>query len=157
MKKIAFIILPIIIAVGTAFAVYKDEQPLIVADARPNIVIILADDLGFSDIGCYGGEINTPNLDYLAANGVRFSNFYNISRCCPSRASLLTGMYNHNAGIGEMTEDRHLPGYRGHLTDSVATIAELLKLSGYHTAMSGKWHVSNTVEQQNKGRTNELA
>jgi arylsulfatase len=150
MKKIAFIILPIIIAVGTAFAVYKDEQPLIVADVHPNIVIILADDLGFSDIGCYGGEINTPNLDYLAANGVRFSNFYNISRCCPSRASLLTGMYNHNAGIGEMTEDRHLPGYRGHLTDSVATIAELLKLSGYHTAMSGKWHVSNTVEQQTK-------
>ena len=121
-----------------------------VKDTRPNIVIILAVDLGFSDVGCYGGEINTPNLDYLAANGVRFSNFYNISRCCPSRASLLTGMYNHNAGIGEMTEDRHLPGYRGHLTDSVTTIAELLKLSGYHTAMSGKWHVSNTVEQLTK-------
>ncbi|HEX5153426.1 MAG TPA: arylsulfatase [Parafilimonas sp.] len=150
MKKIAFIILPIIIVVCTAFAIYKDDRPLIASDTRPNIIIILADDLGFSDIGCYGGEINTPNLDYLAANGVRFSNFYNISRCCPSRASLLTGMYNHNAGIGEMTGDRHLPGYRGHLTDSVATIAELLKLAGYHTAMSGKWHVSNTVEQPTK-------
>ncbi len=116
-------------------------------DQRPNIIIILADDLGFSDPGCYGGEINTPNLNYLAANGMRFRNFYNTSRCCPSRASLLTGMYNHNAGIGEMTEDRHLPGYRGHITDSVVTIAEVLKAAGYHTAMSGKWHVSNTVVQ----------
>src|SRR6476619_4945946 len=70
---------------------------------RPNIVLILADDLGYSDIGCYGGEIATPNLDYLAANGIRFSRFYNTSRCCPTRAALLTGMYSHNAGIGEMT------------------------------------------------------
>ena len=116
-------------------------------DNRPNIIIILADDLGFSDIGCYGGEISTPNLDSLARNGVRFTNFYNTSRCCPSRASLLTGMYNHDAGIGEMTEDRHLPGYRGHLTNSVVTIAEVLKEAGYHTAMSGKWHMSNTVVQ----------
>src|SRR4051812_7391109 len=74
-------------------------------DPRPNIIVILADDLGFSDIGCYGGEINTPNINYLAQNGLRFTNFYNTSRCCPSRASLLSGMYNHNAGIGEMTKD----------------------------------------------------
>lgn len=127
---------------------FSDKKDI--KDERPNIVVILADDLGFSDIGCYGGEIKTPNLDYLAANGARFSNFYNTSRCCPSRASLLTGMYNHNAGIGEMTEDRHLPGYRGHITDSTVTIAEVLKQAGYHTAMSGKWHVSNTVEQATK-------
>ncbi len=89
--------------------------------ARPNIIVILADDLGYSDIGCYGGEIATPNLNYLAANGVRFSRFYNTSRCCPTRASLLTGMYNHQAGIGEMTTDRSLPGYRGFLTPNTVT------------------------------------
>ncbi len=130
-----------------SFVDNKEDKRTTAKDNRPNIIIILADDLGFSDIGCYGGEINTPNLDYLAQNGVRFTNFYNTSRCCPSRASLLTGMYNHDAGIGEMTEDRHLPGYRGHLTDSVVTIAEVLKAAGYHTAVSGKWHVSNTVVQ----------
>ncbi|MFI2741655.1 arylsulfatase [Zhouia sp. PK063] len=114
---------------------------------QPNIIVILADDLGFSDLGCYGGEIETPNLNYLAKNGLRFTQFYNTSRCCPSRASLLTGLYNHEAGIGEMTTDRHLPGYRGHITKNTVTLAEVLKSAGYHTAMSGKWHVSNTVEQ----------
>lgn len=150
MKSI-FIILPVIVIVLAAFVTKPPEnKPSPAKDKRPNIIIILADDLGYSDLGCYGGEISTPNLDYLAANGVRFTNFYNTSRCCPSRASLLTGMNNHNAGIGEMTTDRHLPGYRGHITDSVATIAELLKQAGYHTAMSGKWHVSNTIEQPTK-------
>ena len=76
------------------------------AAARPNILIILADDLGWSDLGCYGGEIRTPNLDSLAAGGVRFTQFYNCTRCCPSRASLLTGLYPHQAGIGLMTSDR---------------------------------------------------
>jgi arylsulfatase A-like enzyme len=116
-------------------------------DKRPNIIVIMADDLGYSDIGCYGGEINTPNLDYLAANGIRFSSFYNTSRCCPTRAALLTGLYNHQAGIGEMTSDRNLPGYRGHLTENAVTLAEVLKQAGYRTAMTGKWHVSNTIEQ----------
>ena len=117
------------------------------APPRPNIVVILADDMGFSDIGCYGGEIHTPNIDALAARGVRFARFYNTSRCCPSRAELLTGLDSHLAGIGNMTNDQHEPGYRGFLTENTVTLAEVLRSAGYHTAMAGKWHVSNTVEQ----------
>ncbi|WP_295122233.1 arylsulfatase [uncultured Chitinophaga sp.] len=114
---------------------------------RPNIIVILADDLGYSDLGCYGGEIHTPNLDYLAGNGLRYTQFYNTSRCCPTRASLLTGLYNQQAGIGKMTEAENEPGYRGALTDNTVTLAEVLKSAGYRTAMSGKWHVSNTNGQ----------
>lgn len=123
----------------------KPQEPK--PDLRPNIVLILADDLGFSDVGCYGSEIHTPNLDYLAAAGLRFSRFYNTSRCCPTRASLLTGLYNHQAGIGEMTAERNLPGYHGYLTANTVTLAEVLRQAGYHTGMTGKWHVSNTIEQ----------
>src|SRR5436305_819409 len=93
---------------------------------RPNILLILADDLGRSDLGCYGGEIRTPNLDRLAQGGLRFTQFYNCARCCPSRACLLTGLYPHQAGVGLMNEDQQLPGYRGRLTDRCATLAELL-------------------------------
>ncbi|GAB3997366.1 arylsulfatase [Spirosoma daeguense] len=116
--------------------------------ARPNIILIMADDLGFSDLGCYGSEIQTPNLDYLANNGIRYRQFYNTSRCCPTRASLLTGLYNHQAGIGKMTDSEDQPGYRGHITDNSVTLAEVLKAAGYNTAMSGKWHVSNTTVQK---------
>src|SRR5262245_35817566 len=84
----------------------KGEGGAATAQSRPNILIILSDDMGFSDIGCYGGEINTPNLDSLAANGMRFTQFYNTARCCPTRASLLTGLYPHQAGVGHMMEDR---------------------------------------------------
>jgi arylsulfatase len=108
---------------------------------RPNIIIILCDDMGFSDLGCYGSEIPTPNLDHLAHTGLRFTQFYNTGRCCPSRASLLTGLYPHEAGIGHMGEDYKLPGYRGHLNDQCVTIAEVLRQAGYFTAMTGKWHV----------------
>ena len=115
-------------------------------DSRPNIIVIMADDLGFSDLGCYGGEIETPNLDYLAANGVRSNAFYNTSRCCPTRASFLTGLYPHQAGLGRMTMDAGLPGYRGSLQSNTVTIAEVLKDAGYQTGMTGKWHVSETVD-----------
>ncbi len=111
---------------------------------KPNIVIILADDLGYSDLGCYGGEIETPNLDRLAQNGMRFTRFYNAGRSCPTRASLLTGLYPHQAGIGRMTFDQQQPGYRGTLTRNGVTIAEVLKESGYQTGMIGKWHVAET-------------
>ncbi len=110
--------------------------------ARPNIIIMMADDMGYSDIGCYGGEINTPHLDRLAGGGVRFTQFSNTARCCPTRASLLTGLYPHQAGVGHMMSDYGLPGYRGDLNQNCVTIAEALKPAGYTTLMSGKWHVT---------------
>lgn len=113
-------------------------------DSRPNIVIIMADDMGYSDLGCFGGEIDTPNLDGLAENGIRLSTFYNTARCCPSRASMLTGLDPHQSGVGRMTKDSHLPAYRGTLNKSSVTIAEVLKESGYQTGMVGKWHLSVT-------------
>ncbi len=102
---------------------------------RPNIVLIMLDDLGYSDLGCYGGEIRTPNIDQLAQNGVRFTQMYNCARCCPSRASLLTGQYPHQAGINGMGVNLNM---------NSATVAEVLKANGYHTGMTGKWHLSTT-------------
>jgi arylsulfatase A-like enzyme len=115
--------------------------PAAAAAPRPNILVILVDDMGFSDISCYGSEIPTPNLDKLATNGLRFTQFYNTGRCCPTRASILTGLYPHQAGVGHMGEDGGVPGYRGRLNDRCVTIAEVLDGAGYFTAMSGKWHV----------------
>ncbi len=108
--------------------------------SKPNIILIMADDMGYSDIGCFGSEIATPNLDSLAASGGRFSQFYNYARCCPTRAALLTGLAPHEAGIGHMTLDLGSAPYQGYLNDNCVTIAEALKGSGYSTYMSGKWH-----------------
>lgn len=112
---------------------------------RPNIIVILSDDMGYSDIGCYGGEIETPVLDGLAENGLRYTQFYNTARCCPTRASLLTGLYPHQAGVGHMMSDSGFDGYRGDLNRNCMTMAEVLKRAGYGTYMAGKWHVTKSV------------
>ncbi|MES2791954.1 MAG: arylsulfatase [Planctomycetota bacterium] len=108
----------------------------------PNIVLIMSDDMGYSDIGCYGGQIQTPHLDSLASQGVRFTQFYNMARCCPTRASLLTGLYPHQAGVGHMTSDNRHDGYRGELNKQCVTLAEVLGTAGYTNYMCGKWHVT---------------
>ena len=113
---------------------------------RPNIILIMADDMGYSDIGCYGGEINTPNLDRLAGGGLRFTQFYNTARCCPTRASLMSGLYQHQAGVGHMMDDKGYDAYRGDLSSRCVTIAEVLKTAGYSTYMSGKWHVTKSTK-----------
>ena len=124
----AFIVATLITTTGLA----KDQ---------PNILVIVADDLGFSDLGCYGGEIDTPHLDRLASNGLRLTRFYSTGRCCPSRASILTGYYPHRVGLGHMTKNLGRPGYMGRLTPGVKTIAEILNPAGYRSFIAGKWHL----------------
>jgi arylsulfatase len=119
--------------------------------SRPNIILIMSDDMGFSDIGCYGGEINTPNLDRLAEHGIQFTQFYNAARCCPTRASLLTGLYPHQAGIGWMTGvdiETSIQAYQGDLNFNCVTLAEVAKSAGYSTFAAGKWHVSKNVRDE---------
>jgi arylsulfatase A-like enzyme len=111
---------------------------------RPNVIVILVDDMGFSDIGCYGSEIPTPNIDALAAGGVRFTQFYNTGRCCPTRATLMTGVYAHQAGVGHMTKNYGVPGYQGYLNDRCVTIGDVARSAGYLTALAGKWHVGSS-------------
>ena len=124
------------------------------AETRPNIIVILSDDIGYSDLGCFGGEISTPNLDALAAGGLRFTQFYNTARCCPTRASLLTGLYPHQAGVGYMTDRAEYSAkaminewYAGDLRADTATIAEALRFNGYSTYAVGKWHVTKDIEE----------
>jgi arylsulfatase A-like enzyme len=130
------------VALGLGLLIVRSE-----AADRPNIIVILVDDMGYSDIGCYGGEIQTPNIDRLARGGLQFTQFYNTGRCCPTRASLMTGLHPHQAGIGHMTETPQGPSplsdhpYQGFLNEQCNTIAEVLKKGGYHTLMTGKWHL----------------
>jgi arylsulfatase len=120
------------------------------AAEKPNIIYIMADDMGFSDIGCYGSEIETPNLNQLADGGLRFTQFYNTARCCPTRASLMTGLYPHQAGVGHMMNDRGYDGYRGDLNRQCVTIPEVLGPAGYRCYMSGKWHVTKVTNPQSE-------
>ncbi len=134
------------------FAIQVDPNghaAVAVEAARPNIILIMSDDMGWSDLGCFGSEISTPNIDALAKRGVRFTQFYNTARCCPTRASLLTGLYAHQAGIGHMMEDRGSDAYRGDLNRRCVTIAEVVKSSGYRTYMAGKWHVTKETSPKN--------
>ncbi|MGQ9506124.1 MAG: arylsulfatase [Thermogutta sp.] len=137
-----FVGLTVIATLAGSSVNYGDEA------VRPNIIIILSDDMGFSDLGCYGGEIATPNLDHLAANGLRFTQFYNTGRCCPTRACLLTGVYPHQAGVGHMMEDRGYDGYRGDLNRHTVTIAEVLRTAGYRNYAVGKWHVTKATKPE---------
>lgn len=116
------------------------------AAKRPNIIIILADDMGYSDINCFGSDIQTPNINALAKTGLVMTQFYNASRCCPTRASLLSGLYQHQAGMGDMVEPRKELAYQGFLNSNCVTIAEVLKTAGYNTYMTGKWHVGTAPE-----------
>lgn len=126
---------------------------------RPNIIVVLTDDMGYSDIGCFGSEIRTPNLDRLAHNGIRMSQFYNAARCCPSRASLLTGLYPHSTGVGCMTgwdypEHANKDGYQKSINEHCVTIAQVLKPAGYRTYAVGKWHVSDKMKGDGRDRKN---
>ncbi|HUR58724.1 MAG TPA: arylsulfatase, partial [Opitutaceae bacterium] len=144
MRKILCLLLAI---AGTASAAFG------ATDAKPNIIVILSDDMGYSDLGCFGGEINTPNLDRLASGGLRFTQFYNTARCCPTRASLLTGLYPHQAGVGYMTDRAAYSAnaminewYAGDLRPDTNTLGEAMRANGYRTYAIGKWHVTKNIE-----------
>ncbi len=138
--------LPLLTAAGIAVAETNEDRP---PDDRPNIILILADDMGYSDLGSYGGEIRTPVLDALAYNGVRFTQFYNTSRCSPTRASLLTGVYPHQAGMGWLAgQPRGYPGYAAELSRDVVTLGNVLGDAGYGAYMLGKWHLSSNTGKE---------
>lgn len=140
LNQIAFLILTL--AMGFFFSGHISASP-------PNIIVIMTDDVGYSDIGCFGGEISTPNLDALARGGIRFTQFYNTGRCCPTRASLLTGLYAHQAGIGHMVDSKKVSeAYSGELSKRAVTMAEVLGASGYATYMVGKWHVTHKTKPE---------
>jgi arylsulfatase len=133
------------------FVLIAASQSSAAETSPPNIVVVLVDDMGFSDLGCYGSEIETPHIDSLAANGLRFTQFYNSGRCCPTRASLMTGLHPHQVGIGHMTAPPGEtlvapPAYQGHLNETCVTIPQVLKSNDYHTFMTGKWHLGHASQ-----------
>jgi arylsulfatase len=159
MQKVCLIsILYLIILSSFGCKTNQDQSKLVKTSERqpPNIILIMADDMGFSDLGILGGEISTPNIDGLGEKGMIFSQFYNNARCCPTRASLITGLYPHQTGIGHMTNlsenynahDLNLPAYRGNLNQKTMTIAEMLKGENYATYMTGKWHLGMEERDQ---------
>jgi arylsulfatase len=143
------------VATAVTLGIVLGAGPSVLADSpnrKPNILLIVADDMGYSDLGSFGGEITTPNLDALAARGLRATNFYVAPSCSPTRSMLLTGTDNHVAGIGNMAEwtgptQRGRPGYEGHLNARVVSVASLLRAGGYHTYMAGKWHLGEKPDQ----------
>src|SRR6056297_188589 len=143
--------LPLFLTTGMALfsmsASERDQAP----EEQPHIILIMSDDMGYSDLGCYGSvNIQTPNIDRLAQDGVRFTQFYNGARCCPTRATLLTGLYAHQTGIGHMVgTNNDKPGHDGVLNDKNVTIAEVLKTQGYYNYMLGKWHVAPHKDKKN--------
>lgn len=141
-------------SISLLIAVLLLALPLTAAE-RPNIIVILSDDMGFTDIGCYGSEIDTPSLDALAAGGMKFTQFYNTGRCCPTRASLLTGLYPHQTGLGHMTASRYLePGYVNTIGPQCVTIGQVLKTAGYRNYHVGKWHVFKESDSTNRANPN---
>lgn len=129
-------------------AQHVQSQPK--TNQKPNIIVILTDDMGYSDIGCFGSEIRTPNIDKLASKGLRFTQFYNTARCSPSRAALLTGLYPHQAGMGHLSSDNYptIPGYVDDLSKNAVTMAEVFGKAGYATYMTGKWHLTKNLSDK---------
>jgi arylsulfatase len=143
-----------VFAVASAFAfpLMAEDPGLSASESRPNIVLIMADDMGYSDLSCYGSDIPTPHLDQLAEDGLRFTQFYNSARCCPTRAALMTGLYPHQTGIGWMTAaNLGTEGYTGDLNTDCRTMAECLQEAGYATYLSGKWHLTYSKHVGPKG------
>ena len=150
-KIAAFALLTIFVSCQSEKKKSKEETAKVKETKKPNVLILLADDMGYGDIGAYGSEIQTPNVDRLASEGIQYTNFHVGAACSPTRTMLMTGVDNHRAGLGNMTEiqaDNQFgkPGYEGYLNNSVVSVATRMQDGGYHTYMVGKWHLGSFTE-----------